>query len=165
MKRCLWRAVDHVGEVLESFVTKRRAKKAALKFLRQSLRRHGSVETIVTDLLASYGVALKQIGAIKKREVGRRLNNRAENSHQLFRRREQAMLRFMRMRRLQKFVALHGSILNQFASRPFRSIRNARSPLGPFSRTDARLLSTIGVNSARPDQCWVGATSETFWLV
>ncbi|MFY7837227.1 MAG: DDE-type integrase/transposase/recombinase [Novosphingobium sp.] len=100
MRSCRWtrsgrsfdpgRAVDHAGEVLESFVTKRRDKKAALKCLRQSLRRHGSVETIVTDRLASYGVALKQIGAINKREVGRRLNNRAENSHQLFRRREQA---------------------------------------------------------------------------
>ena len=37
----LWRAVDHEGEVLESFVTKRRDKRAALKFLKKAMRRHG----------------------------------------------------------------------------------------------------------------------------
>ncbi len=58
VKRYLWRAVDHKGEVLESFVTKRHDKKAALKFLRKSLRGHGSTETIVTDRLASCGAAL-----------------------------------------------------------------------------------------------------------
>jgi putative transposase len=110
----LWRAVDHEGEVLESFVTKRRDKKSALKFLRKSLRRHGLVETIITDQLASYGAALKQLGGIDKREVGRWLNNRAENSHQPFRRRERAMHRFRRMRSLQKFAAVHGSIHNHF---------------------------------------------------
>nr|WP_284179110.1 IS6 family transposase [Rhabdaerophilum sp. SD176] len=114
VKHDLWRAVDHEGEVLESFVTKRRDKKAALKFLRKSLRMHGPTETIVTDRLASYGAALKSLGAIDKREVGRRLNNRAENSHQPFRRRERAMLRFRRMRSLQKFAAVHGSIHNHF---------------------------------------------------
>jgi putative transposase len=132
VKHYLWRAVDHEGEVLESFVTKRRDKKAALKFLRKSLRRHGIVETIVTDRLASYGAALKSIGAIDKRETGRWLNNRAENSHQPFRRRERAMLRFRRMRSLQKFAAVHGSIHNHFnqerhlSSRPtFKERRTA----------------------------------------
>ena len=114
VKHYLWRAVDHEGEVLESFVTKRRDKKAALKFLRKSLRRHGLVESIVTDRLASYGAALKQIGAIDKRQTDRWLNNRVENSHQPFRRRERAMLRFQRMRSLQKLAALHGSIHNHF---------------------------------------------------
>jgi hypothetical protein len=55
----------------ESFVTKRRDKKAALKLLRKSLGMHGSTETIVTDRLASYGAALESLGAINKREVGR----------------------------------------------------------------------------------------------
>jgi putative transposase len=114
VKHYLWRAVDHEGEVLESFVTKRRDKKAALKFLRQSLKRHGDTETIVTDRLASYGAALKAMSSTDKREVGRWLNNRVENSHQPFRRRERAMLRFRRMRSLQKFAALHGSIHNHF---------------------------------------------------
>lgn len=114
VKHYLWRAVDHEGEVLESYVTKRRDKKAALKFLRKSLRRHGRADVLVMDRLASYGAALKAIGAVGKRETGRWLNNRAENSHQPFRRRERAMLRFRRMRSLQKFASLHGSIHNHF---------------------------------------------------
>ncbi len=81
----LWRAVDHEGEVLESFVTKTRNKKAALKFLKKTMRKHGRPEVIVTDLLRSYGAALKEIGAAGRQETGRCLNNRAENSHLPFR--------------------------------------------------------------------------------
>jgi putative transposase len=77
----LWRAVDHEGEVLESFVTKRRDRKAALKFLKKAMRRHGSPEAIVTDRLRSYGAALREMGAARLQETGRHLNNRAENSH------------------------------------------------------------------------------------
>ena len=110
----LWRAVDHEGEVLESFVTKRRDRKAALKFLRKTMKRHGNPHIFVTDKLRSYGAAMKAIGNADKQETGRWLNNRAENSHQPFRRRERAMLRFRRMRTLQKFVAVHASVHNHF---------------------------------------------------
>ena len=110
----LWRAVDHEGEVLESFVTKRRDKKAALKFLKKSLKRHGGADEIVTDRLRSYGAALRDLGVAHKQETGRWANNRAENSHQPFRRRERAMLRFRRMRTLQKFVSVHASVFNHF---------------------------------------------------
>jgi len=110
----LWRAVDHEGEVLESFVTKTRDKKAALKFLKKTMRKHGSPDMIVTDGLASYGAALKEIGAADRQETGRWLNNRAENSHLPFRRRERAMLRFRRMRSLQKFASVHASVYNHF---------------------------------------------------
>ncbi|WP_085890313.1 IS6 family transposase [Roseovarius litorisediminis] len=110
----LWRAVDHEGEVLESFVTKTRDKKAALKFLRKLMKRHGCPHVFVTDKLRSYGAALKEIGAADRQETGRWLNNRAENSHLPFRRRERAMLRFRRMRSLQKFVAVHSSVHNHF---------------------------------------------------
>jgi putative transposase len=110
----LWRAVDHEGEVLESFVTKTRDKRAALKFLKKAMRKHGQPEVIVTDKLRSYGAALKEIGAGDRQETGRWLNNRAENSHLPFRRRERAMLRFRRMRSLQKFVAVHASVSNHF---------------------------------------------------
>ncbi len=103
----LWRAVDHEGEVLESFVTRTRDRKAALKFLKKALRRYGRPSTIVSDRLRSYGAALKDLGRGDDRETGRWLNNRAENSHQPFRRRERAMLRFRRMRTLQKFAAVH----------------------------------------------------------
>ena len=110
----LWRAVDHEGEVLESFVTKRRDRKAALKFLRKTMKRHGNPHIFVTDKLRSYGAAMKAIGNADKQEIGRWLNNRAENSYQPFRRRERAMLRFRRMRTLQKFVAVHASVHNHF---------------------------------------------------
>ena len=110
----LWRAVDHEGEVLESFVTKRRDRMAALKFLRKTMKRHGRPHIFVTDKLRSYGAALKVIGSLDKQETGRWLNNRAENSHQPFRRREMAMLRFRRMRTLQKFAAVHASVHNHF---------------------------------------------------
>jgi putative transposase len=110
----LWRAVDHEGEVLESFVTKRRDRKAALKFLKKAMRRHGSPEAIVTDRLRSYGAALREIGADRLQERGRHLNNRAENSHLPLRRRERAMLRFRRMRSLQTFAAVHSSVHNHF---------------------------------------------------
>jgi putative transposase len=110
----LWRAVDHEGEVLESYVTKRRNRKAALKFLRKSMKRYGNPEIIVTDKLRSYGAAMKAIGNASRQETGRWQNNRAENSHLPFRRRERAMLRFRQMRSLQKFVAVHASVHNHF---------------------------------------------------
>lgn len=110
----LWRAVDHEGEVLESYVTKRRDRKAALKFVRKAMKRYGPPYVIVTDLLRSYGAAMKVIGNLDKQETGRWLNNRAENSHQPFRRRERAMLRFRRTRSLQKFVSVHSSVHNHF---------------------------------------------------
>jgi putative transposase len=110
----LWRAVDHEGEVLESFVTKTRDKKAALNFLKKAMRKHGCPDVLVTDLLRSYGAALKEIGLEHRQETGRWLNNRAENSHLPFRRRERAMLRFRRMRSLQKFAAVHSSVHNHF---------------------------------------------------
>ncbi|MEP0139182.1 MAG: DDE-type integrase/transposase/recombinase, partial [Tateyamaria sp.] len=110
----LWRAVDHEGEVLESFVTKTRDKRAALKFLKKAMKRHGRPHVFVTDKLRSYGAALKEIGAADRQETGRWLNNRAENSHLPFRRRERAMLRFRRMRSLQKFAAVHASVYNHF---------------------------------------------------
>ena len=110
----LWRAVDHEGEVLESYVTKRRDRKSALKFLKKSMRRHGYPHILVTDKLRSYGAAMKDIGNADKQETGRWMNNRAENSHLPFRRRERAMQRFRSMRSLQKFVAVHSSVHNHF---------------------------------------------------
>lgn len=113
-RRYLWRAVDHEGEVLESFVTKTRDKKSALKFLKKAMRQHGRPEAIVTDRLRSYGAALREIGAGARQETGPWANNRAENSHLPFRRREQAMLRFRLMRSLQKFASVHASVHNHF---------------------------------------------------
>ena len=110
----LWRAVDHEGEILESYVTKKRDKSAALAFIKKALKRHGSPETIVTDGLRSYPAAMRDLGNLERREMGRWLNNRAENSHLPFRRRERAMLRFRQMKSLQKFTSVHASISNHF---------------------------------------------------
>ena len=111
----LWRAVDHEGEILKSYVTKSRDKAAALAFMKKALKRHGSPTAIVTDGLKSYRAAMRDLGNQKKQEVGRHANNRAENSHLSFRRRERAMLRFRRMRTLQKFASIHANIHNHFS--------------------------------------------------
>ena len=110
----LWRAVDHEGEVLESFVTKRRDRKAALRFLRKAMKRYGRPNVIVTDRLRSYPAAMKIIGNAGRPETGRWLNNRAENSHQPFRRRERAMANFRSAKSLQKFASIHASVYNRF---------------------------------------------------
>ena len=110
----LWRAVDHEGEVLEVFVTKRRDRKAALRFLRKTMKRYGRPEVIVTDKLRSYRAAMKVIGIEARQATGRWLNNRAENSHQPFRRRERAMAKFRSAKSLQKFAAIHASVHNHF---------------------------------------------------
>ena len=110
----LWRAVDHEGEVLEVFATKRRDRKAALAFLKRAMKRFGRPWSVVTDRLPSYGAAMRVIGNRRRQECSRWLNNRAENSHQPFRRREGAMARFRDIKTLQKFASTHASIHNHF---------------------------------------------------
>ena len=112
----LWRAVDHEGEILESYVTKKRDKSAALAFMKKALKRHGKAEAIVVDGLRSYPAAMRELGNLERREMGRWLNNRAENAHLPFRRRERAMLRFRKMKTLQKFASVHASLHNHFNS-------------------------------------------------
>lgn len=114
-QRYLWRAIDHEGEVLEAYVTKKRDRKAALKFLRKALKRLDPPGDIVTDRLRSYGAALRDLGLAEAQVTGRWLNNRVENSHQPLRRRERAMQRFRQMRSLQKFAAVHSSVHNHFS--------------------------------------------------
>ena len=110
----LWRAVDHEGELLESYVTRKRDKAAALRFMKKALKRHGHVEMIVTDGLRCYSAAMKILGNAEKQTVGHWANNRVENSHLPLRRRERAMLKFRRMNSLQKFASVHASIANHF---------------------------------------------------
>ena len=110
----LWCAVDHEGEVLEAVVTAKRDKAAALKLLKRIMKKYGPPQKIVTDGLCSYPAAMKEVGIADRQEVGRRLNNRAENSHQPFRRRERAMQRFRSMKSLQKFSSVHAQVHNHF---------------------------------------------------
>ena len=91
----LWRAVDSEGEILDMLVQPRRDKAAALRLMRKLLRKQGYAPTVlVTDRLASYGCARRQLGMRARHEQGLRKNNRAENSHQPVRRRERKMQRF-----------------------------------------------------------------------
>ncbi len=111
----LWGAIDREGEVLEAYVTKTRDKAAVLKFLKKAMKRYGNPKAIVTDGLASYGAAMKDIGNHEKQQTGRYRNSRIESSHLSFRRRERAMLKFRRKRNLQKFAAMHASVHNHFS--------------------------------------------------
>jgi len=100
--------------MLDVYVTSRRDKAAALRFLKRILKRHGRTGEIVTDGLPAYGAAMTESGGGARHETGRRLNNRAENSHQPFRRRERAMQRFRSRRTLQKFSSIHAQVHNHF---------------------------------------------------
>ena len=89
-------------------------KAAAPKFIKKALKRHGSPKVITTDGLRSHGAAVKALGNTDKRAIGRWTNNRADNSHRPFRRREPAMLRFRRMKTLQTFASVHASLHDHF---------------------------------------------------
>ena len=78
------------------------------------MKRYGRPASIVTDGLRSYRAALQVIGNADARTCGRWLNNRAENSHQPFRRREGALAKFRDVKTLQEFAAVHASIHNHF---------------------------------------------------
>ena len=110
----LWHAVDREGDVLEAVVTAKRTKAVALKLLKRIMKKYSRPRSIVTDGLCSYSAAMKEIGAADRHQVGGRLNNRAENSHQPFRRRERAMQRFRNIKTLQKFSSVHAQIHNHF---------------------------------------------------
>ena len=113
----LWRAVDHEGKVLEVLATKRGDRKAVPEFLKRTIKRYGRRWSMMTDRLQSYGAAMKIIGKLECQECGRWLNNRAENSHQRFRRQERAMARTKDIKTLQEFAAAHVSIHNHFNKR------------------------------------------------
>ena len=112
----LWRAVDDEGEVLDMLVQKRRNTGAALRLLRKLLK-HQRIhpETIVTDKLASYRAAFRELGCSNRHRPGRMLgNNRAENSHLIIRRRERKQQKFKSQASAQRFLATHAAVYNNF---------------------------------------------------
>src|SRR5688572_130417 len=115
VKHWLWRAVDQTGIVLDVLVQSRRDQRAAKRLLRKLLKRQGRAPRVmITDKLASYSAAKREVmpGVEHRRHKG--LNNRAENSHQPTRRRERQMKRFKSAGQAQRFLSAHDQINNLF---------------------------------------------------
>jgi transposase-like protein len=111
----LWRAVDHEGEVLDTLVQRRRDTQGALRLMRKLLKKQGfAPKLLVTDKLGSYGSAFRQLRLTCPHDRGLRKNNRAENSHQVVRRRERKMQRFKSARSAQRFLNIHSAVHNTF---------------------------------------------------
>ena len=140
----LWRAVDDEGEVLDVLVQKRRNTRAALRLLRKLLKNQGiHPEKIVTDGLASYGCAARELGCQNRHQRGRMCaNNRAENSHLVIRRRERKQQKFKSQGSAQRFLATHADVYNNF-------------------NTQGHLIrrSTLRLFRADADRVWVVATA------
>jgi len=117
--RSLLCAVDHQSEMLESYFTKRRDRKAALRFLRKPLKGRGRIENKVTDQRRSFSAALRELYIADHHERARWANNRAENLHQLFRRQERAAVAAPPTReRYRNSISVHASAFNQFIQCP-----------------------------------------------
>src|SRR3954465_67827 len=115
VKHWLWRAVDQTGIVLDVLVQSRRDQRAAKRLLRKLLKRQGRAPRVmITDKLASYSAAKREVmpGIEHRRHKG--LNNRAENSHQPTRRRERQMKRFKSAGQAQRFLSTPDQINNLF---------------------------------------------------
>lgn len=76
-----WRAVDHEGEVLECYFSKKCDKLATLWFLKKAMKHYGPLQNIVTNKFRSYGAAMHDIGNQSRQTIEQYANNRAENSH------------------------------------------------------------------------------------
>ena len=111
----LWRAVDQDGEVVDVFLQTRRDGKAAKRFFKRLLKRHGGEpRKIVTDKLRSYGVAHRELIPEAIHDTSQYANNRAELSHQPTRVRERGMRRFKSRGQAQRFLAVHAAVYNLF---------------------------------------------------
>ncbi len=131
----VWRAVDQDGNVLDILVQSRRNKAAAKKFFRKLLKGCQYVpRVLITDKLGSYEAAKQEVMPRVEHRRHRRLNNRAENSHQPTRQRERAMRRFKSPGHAQRFLAAFGPIREHFCP------RRHRLPAEEYRRERARRL-------------------------
>ncbi len=114
-RQYLWRAVDQDGDVIEILVQPRRNRRAAERFFCKLLKGQGSEpRRLVTDKLKSYSAAHRTIMPSVIHVTKRYANNRAEVSHQSTRQRERQMRRFKSAAQVQRFLSVHGVILNLF---------------------------------------------------
>src|SRR5215211_6300578 len=114
-KHWLWRAVDQHGVVLDILLQSRRNAKAAERLLRKPLKKQGiAPRVMITDKLASYGAAKREVMPGVEHRQHKGLNNRAENSHQPTRRRERIMKRFKSAGQAQRFLSAHDQVANHF---------------------------------------------------
>src|SRR6185369_1478884 len=114
-KHWLWRAVDQTGVVLDVLVQRRRDKQAAKRLLRKLLKKQmRPPRVMITDKLASYGAAKREVMPGIEHRQHKGLNNRAENSHQPTRRRERQMKQFKSAGQAQRFLSAHDQINNLF---------------------------------------------------
>ncbi len=113
--RWLWRAVDQHGVVLEEILQRRRDKDAARRILVALLKKQGwRPRRIVTDKLASYAAAKRELAPTLEHRAHKGLNNRAENSHVPLRKRERQMQGFRSPGGLQRFVSVFSAVRNLF---------------------------------------------------
>jgi len=111
----LWRAVDQYGVVLDEILQGRRDTAAAKRLLARLMKKHGQApKRFITDKLRSYGAAKREIAPGVEHRSHKGLNNRAENSHLPFRKRERAMQGYRSPGSLQQFVSIHSAIRNCF---------------------------------------------------
>ena len=114
-RQYLWRAVDQDGDVIDILVQPRRDRRAAKRFFRKLLKgQGGEPRRLVTDKLRSYGAAHRTVMPSVLHDTSRYANNRAEVSHQPTRQRERQMRRFKSVAQAQRFLSVHGVILNLF---------------------------------------------------
>ena len=114
-RQYLWRAVDQDGDVIDILVQPRRNRQAAKRFFRKLLKGQGSEpRRLVTDKLSSYGAAHRDVMPSVVHDTKRYANNRVEVSHQPTRQRERQMRRFKSAAQAQRFLSVHGVILNLF---------------------------------------------------
>ncbi|KMK68986.1 IS6 family transposase [Puniceibacterium sp. IMCC21224] len=112
----LWRAVDQHGVVLEEILRSRRDKRAAKRILIKLMKRWSFVpKRIITDKLRSYGAAKRAVAPGLDHWSHKGLNNRAENSHLPFRKRERAKQGFRSPGGLQRFVSMQSATRNHFS--------------------------------------------------
>ena len=169
VKHWLWRAVDQTGIVLDVRVQRRRDKQAAKRLLRKLLKKQmRPPRVMITDKLASYGAAKREVRPGIEHRQHKGLNNRAENSHQPTRRRERQMKQFKSAGQAQRFLSAHirsttfstsAAIMSLLPSGELPGPRNSKS--GPKSAVwvgnKFRISLASDVNSADPTRQVNGA--------